>query len=258
MLKETPRIFAARLHASCEYLAAEFSSVAARDCGRKEPMNIFDIVGPVMIGPSSSHTAGACRLGLLAAGILGERPRQAEILLHGSFARTYKGHGTDRALVAGLMGWQPDDVRIPNALKLAAEAGVKFTFHPVDLGSMAHPNSVLFRLTGKNGNACEVIGASVGGGQIMVTKVDGFPVELTGVLPALFVPHRDEPGVIALVSTILAQKQINIASMRVFREGKGETAAMVIECDQAVPPAVIRHLEELGPVKLVRFVDKVS
>ena len=189
-------------------------------------MNIFDIVGPVMIGPSSSHTAGACRLGLLAAGILGERPRQAEILLHGSFARTYKGHGTDRALVAGLMGWQPDDVRIPNALKLAAEAGVKFTFQ----------------------NACEVIGASVGGGQIMVTKVDGFPVELTGVLPALFVPHRDEPGVIALVSTILAQKQINIASMRVFREGKGETAAMVIECDQAVPPAVIRHLEELGPV----------
>ena len=147
-------------------------------------MNIFDIVGPVMIGPSSSHTAGACRLGLLAAGILGERPQQAEILLHGSFARTYKGHGTDRALVAGLMGWQPDDVRIPNALKLAAEAGVKFTFHPVDLGSMAHPNSVLFRLTGKNGNACEVIGASVGGGQIMVTKVDGFPVELTGVLPA--------------------------------------------------------------------------
>ena len=200
-------------------------------------MNIFDIVGPVMIGPSSSHTAGACRLGLLAAGILGERPQQAEILLH---------------------GWQPDDVRIPNALKLAAEAGVKFTFHPVDLGSMAHPNSVLFRLTGKNGNACEVIGASVGGGQIMVTKVDGFPVELTGVLPALFVPHRDEPGVIALVSTILAQKQINIASMRVFREGKGETAAMVIECDQAVPSAVIRHLEELGPVKLVRFVDKVS
>ena len=221
-------------------------------------MNIFDIVGPVMIGPSSSHTAGACRLGLLAAGILGERPQQAEILLHGSFARTYKGHGTDRALVAGLMGWQPDDVRIPNALKLAKEAGVEFSFHPVDLGSMAHPNSVLFRLTGKNGNACEVIGASVGGGQIMVTKVDGFPVELTGVLPALFVPHRDEPGVIALVSTILAQKQINIASMRVFREGKGETAAMIIECDQAVPPAVIRHLEELGPVKLVRFVDKVS
>lgn len=221
-------------------------------------MNIFDIVGPVMIGPSSSHTAGACRLGLLAAGILGERPQKAEILLHGSFAHTYKGHGTDRALVAGLMGWQPDDARIPDALNLAKEAGLDFSFVPGDLGTMAHPNSVLFRLTGKDGNTCEVTGASIGGGQIMVTNVDGFPVELTGVLPALFVPHRDEPGVVALVSTILAQKQINIASMRVFREGKGETATMVIECDQAVPAAVVRHLEELGPVKLVRFVDKVS
>ena len=123
---------------------------------------------------------------------------------------------------------------------------------------MAHPNSVMFKLTGANGNVCAVIGASIGGGQIMVTNVDGFPVELRGVLPTLFVPHRDEPGVIAMVSTFLAQKRINIASMRVFREGKGEMATMVIECDQPVPKAAIRHLEELGPVKLVRFVDKVS
>ena len=221
-------------------------------------MNIFDIIGPVMIGPSSSHTVGACRLGLLAKGILGQRPAKAEILLHGSFARTYKGHGTDRALIAGLMGWQPDDARIPDALRIAAEEGMDFSFTPGDLGSMAHPNSVLFRLTDEKGNTCEVVGASIGGGQIMVTNVDGFPVELTGVLPALFVPHRDEPGVIALVSTILATKQINIASMRVFREGKGETASMIIECDQAVSPAIIAHLEQLGPVKLVRFVDKVS
>ena len=221
-------------------------------------MNIFYIIGPVMIGPSSSHTAGACRLGLLARGILGQRPAKAEILLHGSFAHTYKGHGTDRALIAGLMGWQPDDARIPDALRIAAEEGMDFSFTPGDLGSMAHPNSVLFRLTDEKGNTCEVVGASIGGGQIMVTNVDGFPVELTGVLPALFVPHRDEPGVIALVSTILATKQINIASMRVFREGKGETASMIIECDQAVSPAIIAHLEQLGPVKLVRFVDKVS
>ena len=221
-------------------------------------MNLFDIVGPVMIGPSSSHTAGACRLGLLAAGILGGCPKKADLLLHGSFARTYKGHGTDRALLAGLMGWQPDDERLPRALELAKEAGLCYSFTPGDLGSMAHPNSVLFRLTGTDGNTCEVVGASVGGGQIVVTRVDGFPVELTGVLPALFVPHRDEPGVIALVSTILAQKQINIASMRVFREGKGKTASMVIECDQAVPPEVVHSLEGLDPVKLVRFVDRVS
>ena len=191
-------------------------------------MNIFDIVGPVMIGPSSSHTAGACRLGLLAAGILGGCPKKAELLLHGSFARTYKGHGTDRALLSGLMGWQPDDERLPRALELAKDAGLDYSFSTGDLGSMAHPNSVLFSLTGTVGNTCEVMGASVGGGQIVVTSVDGFPVELTGVLPALFVPHRDEPGVIALVSTILSQKQINIASMRVFREGKGKMASMVI------------------------------
>ena len=221
-------------------------------------MNIFDIIGPVMIGPSSSHTAGACRLGLLARGILGQRPAKAEIILHGSFAHTYKGHGTDRALIAGLMGWQPDDARIPDALRIAAEEGMDFSFTPGALGSMAHANSVLLRLRDERGSTCEVVGASIGGGQIMVTNVDGFPVELTGVLPALFVPHRDEPGVIALVSTILATKQINIASMRVFREGKGETASMIIECDQAVSPAIIAHLEQLGPVKLVRFVDKVS
>ena len=123
-------------------------------------MNIFDIIGPVMIGPSSSHTAGACRLGLLARGILGQRPAKAEIILHGSFAHTYKGHGTDRALIAGLMGWQPDDARIPDALRIAAEEGMDFSFTPGDLGSMAHPNSVLFRLTDEKvflptGAACE-------------------------------------------------------------------------------------------------------
>ena len=166
-------------------------------------MNLFDIVGPVMIGPSSSHTAGACRLGLLAAGILGGCPKKADLLLHGSFARTYKGHGTDRALLAGLMGWQPDDERLPRALELAKEAGLCYSFTPGDLGSMAHPNSVLFRLTGTDGNTCEVVGASVGGGQIVVTRVDGFPVELTGVLPALFVPHRDDSLSIPFVSTFV-------------------------------------------------------
>lgn len=221
-------------------------------------MNIFDIVGPVMIGPSSSHTAGACRLGLLAAGILGERPRKAEILLHGSFARTYKGHGTDRALLAGLMGWQPDDARIPRAPELAAGEGLDYSFTTGDLGTMAHPNSVLFRLTGANGNVCRVIGASIGGGQIKVSDIDGFSVELTGVLPALCITHRDQPGAIAIVSTYLAQKQINIASMRVFRERKGGIATMVIECDQTVPPTVVEHMEEFGVVRKVRFVNKVS
>lgn len=220
-------------------------------------MNIFDIIGPVMIGPSSSHTAGACRLGLLAASILGEAPVKAEILLHGSFAQTYKGHGTDRALAAGLMGWGTDDARIPQALEIAKEKGLDFTFATVDLGSMTHPNTVCFKLTGASGAHCEVIGSSIGGGQVQVTSIDGFPVELNGVLPALLVPHRDEPGVIALVSSILAMKGVNIASMRVFRSNKGGTASMVIECDQTVNSDVVDQLERLGAVKSVRFVDKV-
>lgn len=220
-------------------------------------MDLFDIIGPVMIGPSSSHTAGACRLGLLAAGILGSLPRKAEISLHGSFARTYKGHGTDRAIAAGLMGWQPDDSRIPRALETAAEQGVTFEFRPGDLGNMYHPNTVAFQLYDPAGKTCRVIGSSVGGGQVRVTEIDGFEVELTGMFPTLVVPHRDEPGVIAMVSNILAIKGVNIASMRVFREGKGGVASMVIECDQAVSESVLRQLEKLDPVQSVRFVDRV-
>ncbi|XOQ53460.1 MAG: L-serine deaminase [Succiniclasticum sp.] len=220
-------------------------------------MNVFDIIGPVMIGPSSSHTAGACRLGLLAAAILGQKPVHADILLHGSFARTYRGHGTDRALAAGLMGWAPDDLRIPQALTIAKKEGYDFTFHPGDLGSMVHPNTACFQLTGADGSECRVIGSSIGGGQVKVTSIDGFAVELTGVLPALLIPHRDEPGVIALVSSILALHQVNIASMRVFRDNKGGLATMVLECDEEVPERVVHQLETLDPVHSVRFVDRV-
>lgn len=220
-------------------------------------MNLFDIIGPVMIGPSSSHTAGACRLGLLAAAILGQEPVRADVLLHGSFARTYRGHGTDRALAAGLMGWTPDDLRIPQALSLAKEGGRDFVFRPGDLGSMVHPNTACFQLTGADGRECRVIGSSIGGGQVKVTSIDGFAVELTGVLPALLIPHRDEPGVIALVSSILALHQVNIASMRVFRDNKGGLATMVLECDEGVPDNVVHQLETLDPVHSVRFVDRV-
>lgn len=221
-------------------------------------MNLFDIIGPVMIGPSSSHTAGACRLGLLAAAILGQKPVKADILLHGSFARTYKGHGTDRALAAGLMGWVPDDVRIPQALSIAGKEGYGFTFRPGDLGDMVHPNTASFHLTGADGGTCDVIGSSIGGGQVKVTSIDGFAVELTGVLPVLLIPHRDQPGVIALVSSILAMHQVNIASMRVFRNNKGGLATMVLECDETVAPDVVHQLERLDPVRTVRFVNRVA
>lgn len=220
-------------------------------------MNLIDIIGPVMIGPSSSHTAGAVRLGLLAASILGGQPVQAEINLHGSFAETYQGHGTDMALLAGLMGWTPDDERIPEAEKYAKESGLTYSFKKIDLGNMAHPNTVLFKLTSASGSYCEIIGSSVGGGQVKVTEIDGFPVELTGRLPAILTVHIDTRGVIALVTSTLANAGVNIATMRLFRSNKGGMASMVIECDEAVPQEILNLIGALQQIESVRFIASV-
>ena len=220
-------------------------------------MNLIDIIGPVMIGPSSSHTAGAVRLGLLAASILGGTPVKAEINLHGSFAETYQGHGTDMALLAGLMGWMPDDERIPQAEKYAEESGLVYSFHKIDLGNMAHPNTVLFKLTSAGGSYCEIVGSSVGGGQVKVTEIDGFPVELTGRLPAILTVHIDTRGVIALVTSTLANAGVNIATMRLFRSDKGGMASMVIECDEAVPQEILNLIGALQQIESVRFIASV-
>lgn len=220
-------------------------------------MNVIDVIGPVMIGPSSSHTAGAVRLGLLARSILGAQPVKAEIGLHGSFAQTYRGHGTDVALLAGLVGWLPDDARIPQARTLAAEEGLAYEFSIINLGDLTHPNTVKFKLTAQDGTTCEVIGSSVGGGQVLVSSIDGFEVELSGRLPALLIAHTDKPGVIALVSSALASAGVNIASMRVFRTKKGGVAAMILECDNIVETGVIMLLNALEPIKSARFVNSV-
>lgn len=220
-------------------------------------MNLIDVIGPVMIGPSSSHTAGAARLGLLAASILGSQPAKAEIYLHGSFADTHKGHGTDLALVAGLMGWAPDDDRIPESFEYANKAEMNFCFQKIDLGSATHPNTVLFKLEAANGSKCEVIGSSIGGGQVQVTEIDGFPVELSGKLPALITNHKDKPGMIAVVSTLLANMSVNIATMRVFRANKGGLASMVIECDNVVDANVLNAIGSLPAIHSVRFVNSV-
>ncbi len=221
-------------------------------------MNIIDIIGPVMIGPSSSHTAGAVRLGLLAAEILGSIPVKAEIFLHGSFAETHKGHGTDMALLAGLMGWLPDDARIPEADKFAQEAGLEYSFAKIDLGSLTHPNTAMFVLTAGDGSKCEIIGASVGGGQVQVNSIDGFPVELTGKLPAILTVHEDRRGIIALVTSTLASAGVNVATMRVFRSNKGGLASMVIECDEAVPQGIINLIAALQQIHSVRFIASVA
>ena len=192
-------------------------------------MRLFDVLGPVMIGPSSSHTAGAARIGYTAQKLLGEIPAQADIGLYGSFATTGKGHGTDKALVAGLLGLRPDDPRLPDSFALAAEQGMAFRIHPVELRS-AHPNTAVLTLTGREGRVLSMKAASVGGGRIRVTEI---------------VHNEDTPGCIAEVTTCLAVRRINVASMQVFRAGTGGYAVMVLECDSHIPHPLERKLATL-------------
>ena len=209
---------------------------------------VFDIVGPVMIGPSSSHTAGAVRLGLMARKILGEEAVRAEINLHGSFARTYRGHGTDKALIAGILGFAPDDERIRDALNIASDKGLEFSFQAVNLEE-AHPNTAVIYLVGKSGRTARVRGASVGGGNIMISNIDGYHVELTGQYPALITIHHDCPGVITKVTQILAHAAVNIAFMRVSRQNRGETAMMIMEMDEEPAAAVVEECQQADNVQ---------
>ena len=205
--------------------------------------SIFDIIGPVMIGPSSSHTAGAARLGKMARCIFGNTPKKVEMTLYGSFAKTYKGHGTDRALLGGLLGFKEDAKRIRNAKELAGEAGLDYTFieSPLDIG---HPNVVKFDLYGDHNRHMSVVGLSIGGGQIMITEVDGNDMSITGDEFTLVVFHEDRPGAISLISQALSESDINIASMRVFRKGKYKDAVMVITTDSVVNPITVQFMRE--------------
>jgi L-serine dehydratase len=209
---------------------------------------VFDIVGPVMIGPSSSHTAGAVRLGLMARKILGEEAVRAEINLHGSFARTYRGHGTDKALIAGILGFAPEDERIREALQIARDHGLEFSFQTVNLEE-AHPNTAVIYLVGRSGRTARVRGASVGGGNIMISNIDGYNVELTGQYPALITIHHDCPGVITRVTQILAHAAVNIAFMRVSRQNRGETAMMIMELDEEPAATVIEECQQADNVE---------
>ena len=205
--------------------------------------SIFDIIGPVMIGPSSSHTAGAARLGKMARCIFGSVPKKVEMTLYGSFAKTYKGHGTDRALLGGLLGFKEDDKRIRNGKELADEASLDYTFieSPLDIG---HPNVVKFDLYGEKERHMSLVGRSIGGGQIMITEVDGNDMSITGDEFTLVVFHEDKPGAISLISQALSESDINIASMRVFRKGKYKDAVMVITTDSVVNPITVQFMRE--------------
>lgn len=215
-------------------------------------MDLFDLIGPVMIGPSSSHTAGAARIGLTARMLLGEDVKRAEIAFHGSFAKTFRGHGTDRAIVGGLMGMQVDDPRIRDSLSLSRQAGMSLLFSTVNIRG-AHPNTVRLTITGVTGRVLTVEAASVGGGLIAIRRLDGMNVDFTGKENTLIIHHTDAPGMIAAVSTRLAAGGLNIATMQVYRRKAGADAMMVLELDSAPEETLLEELRGLADVQSAEF-----
>ena len=216
-------------------------------------MELFDIIGPVMVGPSSSHTAGAVRIGYVASRLLGEKPTEARILLHGSFLDTGKGHGTDRALVAGLLGMKPDDYKIADSLEIARQENIRIEFGEAKLAE-AHPNTAELILTGENGAVLDVVGESIGGGKINIAKIDGIDTNFSGECPTLIVHNLDQPGHVSEVTSMLAHKSVNIASMQLYRSHRGGRAVMVVECDQEIPRDGIDWLTHVeGVIKVTYF-----
>ena len=220
-------------------------------------VSLLDIIGPVMVGPSSSHTAGACRLGLLARNLVGGTPERARIELHGSFARTGEGHGTDKAIAGGLMGSRPDDERLRDALEIAEREGLDYVFEKASLGDEAHPNTT--RITLERGDRKAVMtGASLGAGRILVTEINGYNVEVSGSYHTIVLIAEDVKGSIAAIATILAEHEINIANLRLTRKERGGDAFMVIEVDDMPGEGVRDEIRALPWVRWAFRLDKVS
>lgn len=220
-------------------------------------MDLFDLIGPVMIGPSSSHTAGAARIGLTARLLLGEEVTRADIGLHGSFAKTYRGHGTDRALVGGLLGMAVDDERLRESLEIARQQGMEVDFQTVNLRG-AHPNTVCLKVRGASGVTMTVEAASVGGGNIEIHQLDGLHVNFTGKENTMIIRHLDTPGAIARVTGILAGRNVNIANMQGYRRKAGGEALIVMELDGVPEEEAVTEIRRLPDVQGVTFLHKRS
>lgn len=202
--------------------------------------SIFDIIGPVMVGPSSSHTAGAVRLGFMARNIFGVEPEKIKITFYRSFAETYKGHGTDVAIISGLLNMQPDNPRIPNAFKIAKDRGIAIEITTSDK-PVEYPNTVRILLEAGD-KTLDYTGVSIGGGIIEVTKINGFEVHMDGENPVLLVEYLDKPGIIARITARLAVESINISGMSVTRRARGSEAMMVISTDSKVPDSIVESM----------------
>ena len=210
-------------------------------------MDVFDIIGPVMIGPSSSHTAGAARIGRYALNILGTEPVRADIYFSGSFAKTYKGHGTDKAIVAGILGMDTDDPGIKYSFDTAEHRGLEFYFHTCEIEN-SHPNTAFVVLTSETGRKVEVQGASIGGGNIIITKINGTPVEITGKFTTMIVLHKNIPGMISDVTSVLAKYGINIGRFDLRRNPRGGRGVMIIELDSELPEHINDEIKAMDNV----------
>lgn len=215
--------------------------------------SVFDIIGPVMIGPSSSHTAGAARIGKIVRSIFGEQPDTVDIYLYESFAKTYRGHGTDIALVGGLLDMEPDDERLADSLKIAHEHDMEVLFVPLK-EKAEHPNSVKL-LVSKGDRKLSVTGISIGGGNIQISELNGFKISLTMGTPTFIIVHQDVPGMIAKVTNLLSETDINIGTMTVTRESKGEKAIMIIEIDHADIGDITMKLVQIPHIYSVNYFD---
>lgn len=224
---------------------------------RSNYIGLFDVIGPVMVGPSSSHTSGAASIAWMARQIFSGTPVKVDFTLYGSFADTYKGHGTDRALVGGLLGYRSDDVRIRNSFEYAKEAGMLVSFTADRDTEVSHPNTVDILMENEEGHKLLVRGESLGGGRVRITRMNNIRVEFTGEYSTLIVGHRDEAGTVAFITSRLANYQLNIAYMKMFRENKerGGNAFTVIESDDFLPEAL---KEELLGYPTIRSVDIIE
>lgn len=222
-----------------------------------EKSSVFDMIGPVMIGPSSSHTAGVVRIARAARKLLGGRPDHADIVFYNSFARTYEGHGSDRAIIAGLLDFKTDDKRIKDALDIAEQEGLKYSFKSIGNASALHPNTIRLTLT-HGERKIEVVGESKGGGLINIAEVNGFKADFSASLHTLIITAADVKGSIAFISDILAHDDCNIATMSVSRKGKNDVACLVIEMDSGLKPVTLEYLKSLSWVKEIIYIPDID
>ena len=218
-------------------------------------IGLFDVIGPVMVGPSSSHTSGAATIAWMARQIFSGKPEKVEFTLYGSFAETYKGHGTDRALIGGMLGYRSNDVRIRNAYAYARKEWIRVEFTADKETQVSHPNTVDILITGEDGHQLLIRGESIGGGRVRIRKINDIEVDFNGEYSTMIIGHKDVTGTVAFITKCLADAKVNVATLKLFREGKGKKAFTVVETDSSIPEELKEMILEYETVTSVDLIE---